>query len=190
MTFFDKTAGVVTLSGKFNYIKGHFTYWTLHSWNRLSSIANIVKLYTLGLTDKQIDRLNELENAAPEEYWHLINQCLQDEELTRGIRVGFNGRSGGYLVLYSDTGNGSAVHSDYWAYGSYKGWLKDYARGWDYRSAQSDLRTMIEEDFELVKTFDRLCDVVRDQLIYMADNGALEEETYTVERTVQHLVLA
>ena len=33
----------------YNFIKNHFTYYTLNSWNGLCSIANNVKIYNLDI---------------------------------------------------------------------------------------------------------------------------------------------
>lgn len=190
MGYFDKTAGVNTLSGKFKYIKDHFTYYSLNSWNGLESIANNVKTYRLGLSNEQQDRLCELESADPDEYWFLINQCLRDECLSRGIDVCFNGRSSGYLVLYENGGAKCPLKGEYWDYDSYQDWLKDYAEWYDYRAAQSDLRYMIERDFEMVREFDQLCDAMRDNLIFIADHASINEEEVVVVQTVKSLVLA
>lgn len=82
------------------------------------------------------------------------------------------------------------LQGEYGNYDSYQDWLSDYAEGWDYRAAQADLRNMIERDFEVVRKFDQLCDNMRENLIYMADNYEIEEETYTVTKTVKRLVVA
>lgn len=48
--------GRKTLESKFEYIKEHFTYDILNSWNRLDSIANKVKVWDLKLTKEQVDK--------------------------------------------------------------------------------------------------------------------------------------
>ncbi len=50
MNFFNQTKGIRTLNDKFNYVKNHYKYYTLNSWNGLCSIANNVKIYNLGLS--------------------------------------------------------------------------------------------------------------------------------------------
>jgi len=190
MGFFDKTEGIESLQDKFNYIQNHFTYWTMNSWNGLESIANNVKTYRLGLTNKQLDKLFELENADPEGYWFQINQWLDEERDYHGLSVYFNGRSSGYLVLYGGKTNCSAIRSDYWDYETYEDWFKDYSEGYDEVAAERDLKHFIEKDFDVVRSFDRLCDAMRENLIYMADNAEIEEKEYTVVKTVKRLVLA
>ena len=49
---------------------------------------------------------------------------------------------------------------------------------------------MIERDFDIVQKFDQLCDNMRENLIYMAENYEIEEESYTVVKTVKRLVIA
>ena len=73
----------------FEFLKEHFKYSTLNSWNNLWSIANNVKVYNLGL-DYKILELLELDN------YFTINTCIEDwENEHEGYTVGFNGRSGG-----------------------------------------------------------------------------------------------
>ena len=55
-----------TLESKFEYIKDHFVYDILNSWNNLQSIANNVKIFNLKLTRKQEDRFFELSNVDAE----------------------------------------------------------------------------------------------------------------------------
>ena len=56
MVFFDKTQKIKTSKQKFNYLKEHFKYYTMNSWNGLASIASNVKVYNLSLTKEQRDR--------------------------------------------------------------------------------------------------------------------------------------
>ena len=191
MGYFDKTAGVNTLSGKFKYIKDHFTYWPFNSWNGGKNIANKVKVDEMGLDRAVVDKVFEMMDADNEGYWFHINDCLEYECEDRGLKVGFNGRSAGYLVLYSpDKYHPTSLLGEYWNYDSYRDWLADYADGDDYRAAQADLRYMIERDFDVVQKFDQLCDNMRENLIYMAENYEIEEESYTVVKTVKRLVIA
>ena len=41
---------------KFDYIKNHFRYNTMSSWNRVTSFANNVKIHNLGFTKEQQDK--------------------------------------------------------------------------------------------------------------------------------------
>jgi hypothetical protein len=88
----------------FNFLKEHFEYYTMNSWNRAQSIANNVKIYNLKLSGDCWTALSLLE---ADEYDTIKMMIYDWERDNYGYSVGFNGRSGGYLVL---TGNGSFNH--------------------------------------------------------------------------------
>lgn len=74
-------------------------YWTMNSWNRSESLAYNLKVYNVVDTELQ-DKVFELLDM--DELWMDINQMVRDfgEEHNYEWQAGFNGRSGGYLVLY------------------------------------------------------------------------------------------
>lgn len=80
----------------------HFRYWTMSSWNCLESYAHNVKLHKLGLTSEQLDRAFELldEDVDTSAFWDGVHELITDFYEETGYMAGFNGRSGGYLVLY------------------------------------------------------------------------------------------
>ena len=47
MKFYKTGIDITNDKQMFNFLKNHFEYWTMNSWNRLSSVANKVKLYDL-----------------------------------------------------------------------------------------------------------------------------------------------
>ena len=75
-------------------------YFTMNSWNRSESLAYNLKIYNV------IDR--ELQNACYDlldvDYFYedYINPLIADFDRSNNYewQAGFNGRSGGYLVLY------------------------------------------------------------------------------------------
>ena len=140
----------------FNFLKDHFQYYTMNSWNRSKSIANNVKLYKLGLSGDWTIVLDFLNN---DDYFH-INMMISDWEADHpNYKVGFNGRSGGYLVLYNDKGNGTILPDDIEEcvdYEEYKRFCKEY-----YGSVKENRRDLIEL-VRLVQDFDKLCDQLRD----------------------------
>ena len=82
----------------FNFLKGHFRYDTMNSWNRLQSIANNVKIYNLKLDGDCWVALSMLNK----DNYFTVNMMIEDwEDEHPNYKVGFNGRSGGYLVLYN-----------------------------------------------------------------------------------------
>lgn len=180
MNFFNKTQGIKTLRDKFNYIKNHETYFTMNSWNGLSSIANNVKVYNLGLPEIQKNKLYDFIEC--ENFYNEINFLIHHS----GLKVGFNGRSSGYLVLYNKDNNCSAVDDCYYNFESYKEFLDCEKDGKNFRVAQENCKCIIENDFNLVKEFDILCDGIRDYIIYLLDNAEVEEkERMKVEKYME-----
>ena len=180
MEFFNQTKGITSLKDKFDYVKNHYKYYTMNSWNRLWSIANNVKIYNLGLSSEQKDKAYDFIYC--ENFYDEINFLIEDSNLN----VGFNGRNGGYLVLYHKENNRCAVDNCFYDFSSYKDFLSHEKRGRIFSNAQADCRYIIEQDFELVKSFDILCDEIRATFIDMIENCNIitEEYTTTHERKV------
>lgn len=154
--FFQKT-GIDICSAKsmFNFLNEHFRYSTMNSWNRMESIANCVKVDEMELASDPYVALRYLE---AEEYF-TINDMIRDwEALHPGYQVGFNGRSGGYLVLYNKGNMRSIVPDEIDGYDSYEDWKEDLKR---YGYRVSDFFRMLRDTTELVRDFDKLCDELR-----------------------------
>lgn len=178
MKYFDKTSDKMTMQEKFDYVKNHFRYLTMNSWNSDKNIANNVKLYNLGLTKKQFNFALDFlfdENAS-NDFFNDVHYAIMDSDFT----AFFDGRTNGYLIL----GREYIVNEDIYSYDSYleaKSEL-DKDGGKDYTKSN------VNDDFNLVQSFDRLCDDIRDLLIYYCDNYELGEEKYTIERTRKILI--
>jgi len=82
------------------FLREHDRYWTMNSWNRSASYANCVKIHRLGLSAEQLDQAWDMLDM-PEVY-DSIHVLLSEWAAARDWQwqVGFNGRSGGYLLLY------------------------------------------------------------------------------------------
>jgi hypothetical protein len=84
------------------FLKNHFRYHTMNSWNRSTSYANNIKLYNI---DKPADIDSDtwwgmLLGIAD---WHeKLSDLLEDFGRKHNWlwQAGINGRSGGYVVLY------------------------------------------------------------------------------------------
>jgi hypothetical protein len=81
-----------------DFLANHFRYDTMNSCNRSTSYAQCLKVRILP---------RELQNKAyelidTENFFDVINELINDFALEHGHywQAGFNGRSGGYLVLY------------------------------------------------------------------------------------------
>ncbi len=83
-----------------NFLRNHFRYPTMNSWNQATSYACNLKIHKLGLTSEIVSKLYDLLDT--QEFFDFRNELLQDFNRAHSYRwqAGFNGRSGGYLVLY------------------------------------------------------------------------------------------
>ena len=138
----------------FDFLSNHFVYPTLNSWNGLKSIANNVKVYNIPELDD-----GEALQALQEDDYQSINQALRDwEEEHPDYAVGFNGRSGGYLVLYSKHHNCHCFQSHDGSpcfYEDYEEWKKDTREYWGSLKAY---HSELVKQVKLVQSFDQLCD--------------------------------
>ncbi len=137
----------------FDFLTQHYHYDTLNSWNGLRSIANNVKLYNL-----PVDTSKALEALEEDDYLS-INQTIRDwEEEHPGYKVGFNGRSGGYLVLYNDHNNCHCFNDDNCSpclYDNYEYWKEDVQENWGSLKAY---HPSLVKQVQIVQEFDKLCD--------------------------------
>ena len=159
----------------FEFLKGHFEYPTMSSWNRLYSIANDVKMYRLGLTGDWWMALKLLENGEYENLNWIIQEWLEDH---KGYEVYFNGRSGGYLILKAKDSNGSILPDDILEsdnYEDYKSYCKHY-----YGSVKANRDDLVSYT-NLVRDFDKLCDELRD---YCDGLSQLNFEVVEMEKAV------
>ena len=212
MKTFSKKVNLENKSEMINFLKNHFRYWTMNPWNRSTSYAHNVKLYNLGLTREQEDKAYEMMET--EEFYDDINWLIRDfeEEHDYKWQAGFNGRSGGYLVLYS----GGKEDSGYKSRCSKCGQLNyktveetgNCRCGKCGEDARHNLKSPIyrtyskpgksidqDEDFEdwpmsdleervkLVQEFDQLCDNILATVVDMVDNYHVEEEEILVPQT-------
>jgi hypothetical protein len=140
----------------FNFLKNHFEYWTMNSWNRLKSIANNVKLYKLDLTGDWSVALSLLEAGE----YDTISMMIHDWECeNRGYEVTFNGRCGGYLILTDKCSNSHVLPQAVYEcedYEEYKRYCREF-----YGSVKANRYELVEYT-RLVQSFDRLCDQLRD----------------------------
>jgi len=154
-----------------NYLAGHFRYSTMNSWNDCTSYAHNMKLYNLGLNKKVQDRLWELIEC--EDFYHSINDTIADFDAVHryGWQAGFNGRSGGYLVLYQ----GEYVDRQVRCFpGRSTDQGEDFA-DWDMDS--------LRERVKLVQEFDELAERVLREAAYLAEHYEAADEERLVKQT-------
>ena len=105
--FYKKGVDITSAKSMFNFINEHYTYHTLNSWNGLRSIANNVKLYNLDLDDMNKAWSLIFDESDESGLQFNIMQLIKDwEEENPYYSLGFNGRSGGYLVMYNKEHDG------------------------------------------------------------------------------------
>ena len=198
------------------YLSGHFRYNTMNSWNRSTSYACNMKLYKLGLDRGTEDKLWDIIQVP--EFYERLNERIEDFNWQHNYlwQAGWNGRSGGYLVLYQ----GGTKPSGYRSYctkcgqknytsiaetGNWCGVCNEEARV-DYIKPPMQIFSFpgrdvdMDEDFEdwslyelqqrteLVQEFDRLADDIVAEALYIAQNHSVEERTVYMSTT--ELVLA
>ena len=199
------------------FLKKHFRYSTMNSWNKSTSYANNIKLYNidkpedvdndtwydmLGITEWQEKLSNLLEEFGREHKWNW--------------QAGINGRSGGYVVLYS----GGIKPSGYKSYCTHCGQrnYQDVPEGkigtcgkcdatarinfkqthmqvftWpgksidEYEDFEGWTLSQLRERVELVQEFDRLCDTIVAEYIYLCTSYRIAEEEILVPKTIKVL---
>ncbi len=198
------------------FLETHFRYNTMNSWNNATSYAHNMKVYNLGLERDIVNKLFDL--IATDDFYLRINDLIGEfgEAHNYSWQAGFNGRSGGYLVLYQGGRKPSGYKSYCCACGqkNYKsvaengnicGVCKKPARR-DFTHTHMNVYTNPgrstdgNKDFEewdkgalrrrvdLVCEFDALADAIVAEAVYMAENCSVEEETVYVPRTRKILV--
>lgn len=160
--FYKTGVDIANPKSMWNFLHDHFQYNTMNSWNCQKSIANNVKLYKLQLDGDWTVAMKYLfDESDAGGLQMLINDMIKDfEDKNLGYKVGFNGRSNGYLVLYNDDNYYSILPdfiTDYTDYESFKEDMKDY-----YGSKVIDFKRELRDLTETVRDFDKLCDNLRD----------------------------
>lgn len=144
-----------------NFLKNHFQYNTMNSWNHVKSFANNVKLYNLGLKDEK--KAYQITSDEYSPFYEDLSVCVfENFEDKYNVRIGFNGRSGGYLVIYDKKYSGRTIVpnmiNDCSNYDEFKEYCKDYYGS--VKEAMSDLRYY----YEMISDFDKMCDEARNFL--------------------------
>lgn len=167
--FYKNNIDICNDKQMFNFLKNHPSYSTLNSWNGLRSIANNVKVYNLNLDGDCWVALNALKL---DDYSNEVTDIIKNWEATHpSYKVGFNGRSGGYLVLYNKDDYYNVL-PDYIVEGDYEDY-KQYIK--DYYGTLKDNRSNLRYLTELVRDFDRLCDDIRDYVNGLSKIDFVEE---------------
>lgn len=163
-----------------DFLLTHFRYDTMNSWNRARSYAARVKIHDFVPHELQSRAYDLLETREPYEE---INDLLREFSLKYNYdyQVGFNGRSSGYLVLYTGgkkdgrvySQPGVGIDSDEMVPGG------DHFK--EYSFAQ------LKERYKLVKDFDDLVEECKRVFLEYCKNFEVVEETIKVDKVVKVL---
>lgn len=174
---FYKEVNITSKDEMVSFLENHFRYFTMNSWNGLTSYANNMKLHNLGLTDKQLEKAydmlisDESENTDISLYNQMVYDVKEAFNQETGYQVGFNGRSGGYLVLYDTNSKGETLVRSIDDLETFEDWeIED-----------------LQERVKLVSAFDKCCDNMRDVLLDVLENYELVSYEKTVVVTVRKL---
>lgn len=199
----------------FDFLTSHFRYYTMNSWNQSTSYAHNMKIYRLDVPRDIEDKLYKMLDC--DEVYDEINMLIDDFNYDHDYeyQAAFNGKNGGYLVLY----NGGKQLSDYKSFcpvcgqKNYQTATKDNNKCGVCKNERINYETPpykiytrpgqgIDEDLDfeeetldslrekvkIVQDFDRLADDIRDQVIFLAENYEIQDEEYLVPKTKKVLV--
>jgi len=199
------------------FLRQHFRYHTMNSWNKSTSYANNIKLYN-------IDKPNDVDE---ETFWEMIGITEWQEKFSDLLedfgrkhewqwQAGINGRSGGYVVLYKG-GIKPSGHESYCTHCGQKNYQAvpegqigtcgrcDAKARINFKQTDMQLftwpgkdvdmrenfedwtRSDLRERVELVQDFDRLCDNIVSAFIDICRTYRIAEEEILVPKTIKIL---
>ena len=199
------------------FLKQHFRYYTMNSWNGSTSYANCIKLHHVS-KPSNIDEETWWQMLEIKDWHETMDELLEEfaRKHTYAWQAGINGRSGGYVVLY----RGNIRPSGYKSYCTQCSQLNYQAlpegRTGTCGKCNAEARVNftqthmqviawpgkhvdMQEDFaewslsdlkervELIQTFDRLCDDVVQTYAHMCRTYHITEEEIHVPRTIKVL---
>ena len=199
-----------------DFLQQHFRYPTMNSWNCATSYACNLKIHRLGLASEIESKLYDM--LGTQEFYCLRQDALDLFNETHNYRwqAAFNGRSGGYLVLYqgelrstehrsyctccgqrnfgsvTETGNvcgtcGKPARVDFVT--PPKQSVTFPGRGTDMDEDYEEWSlSELRERVKLVQELDSLADDLVSQAIHMAKEYDVVEEEYLVPQTRRVLV--
>ncbi len=115
MNVFDKipTRKPRTKGEMAEYLNGHFRYHTLHSWNRMTSYAQNVKIYNLPWKKRE-DESRAYELFSTAQAAQITQNCSEEFNRQTDYRYSIigNGRSDGYFVMVESERKDSGYKSE------------------------------------------------------------------------------
>jgi hypothetical protein len=163
--FYTYGVDIASTKSMWTFLKEHFTYHTMNSWNCMRSIAHNVKVHKLNLDGDWTEVIRYLFDEADSGclQMQIADEIQEFERQNPYYEVFFNGRSGGYLVLCEKEGHKSVLPECVSQYDTYEEFKTDVKSGWnDYRV--SDFDRELRDAVTIVREFDKLCDRLRDMV--------------------------
>jgi hypothetical protein len=199
------------------FLKKHFRYHTMNSWNRATSYANNIKLYTIAKPE-DIDSDTWWEMLGIADWQEKLSDLLEDFGRKHNWlwQAGVNGRSGGYVVLYQGgiqpSGYKSAcTHCGQKNYQEVPDGQTGICGRCDAKARKNFTQTHMQvftwpgkdvdmnEDFRdwssdqlrdrvrLVQEFDKLCDLIVDEYISTCRKYRITEKEILAPKTIKVL---
>lgn len=167
----------MNIQGKWEFLKKHERYYTMRSWNRVTSFAANVKVYNF-VPDEYLDKAYEMveQSGAYGKLRNIIRKF--DEKYHYRYQIVFNGCSGGYMTLV----NGGIKEDRIYRNG--------HGIGEDLDEIDLEIegnKDYILELYRLVKDFDGSVERCKRAFINMLKNYNVIEKTVLVEKTVKTL---
>lgn len=157
------------------YLKNHFRYHTMNSWNASTSYAHCIKINRVnGLTKEDRDAcydMLDLEEALDEMHMAMCGFKINHDGWWS---IGSNGRSGGYLVLYAG-GTDDKGHKHIYP-GKSVDMYEDF-NSWDNEALSNRV--------EVVWEFDLTCEDAVHAFIEFAKSHKVVEKEVLVPKTVR-----
>ena len=169
-------------------------YYTMNSWNKSQAPAYNLKIYNV--IDKELqDKVYEMMDT--EDFYSEINLLIKDFESAHNYewQAGFNGRSGGYLVLYKG-GRKKSEHKSYCTDCGQRNFtsIKETGKKCGKCGAEERIDKEFYEVFscpgkdiednevpiQILKDFRQLAVDIVKSTEYMAKQGEIKEEEYTI----------
>jgi hypothetical protein len=192
------------------YLKGHYRYSTANSWNRAHSYAHNLKIHSLGFDSETLNKLYDLIQCS--DFYDTISDLVRDFGCDHDWlwQAGFNGRNGGYLVLYQGERkpsgyksfcpkcgqlNWTSISENSGKCGVCKNDRRDFTTPHMVVNTFPGRSTDEYEDFEewdmyqlrervkLVQSFDKLADDIVAEALYLTTEYDAGEEKYTEVKT-------
>jgi len=158
------------------FLRDHFRYYTMNSWNVSKSYANKIKISSLALPREQENACFELLDVEGAGELSGFSEALDDfaEQNEHRWLIGTNGRSSGYLVLYQ-----GGIHPGGQRF-SLPGRGLDESDDFD-----SWVTDELRDRVALVLDFDKACEAACQAFLDYAVSHKVEERMVTVVRKVK-----